>query len=190
LGYYEIDNYVFTDYYAGKTIAGFATACAKTIVKRAYFPVPQTKEEKAVFDAVKEIAKERDVDVRIFGKEIETESATVQINSISYVAGSSKRGVALFVDSGNSRFTYLSSGVFRTFDDTFYKEVSLSDVIVFGSSGPNYKMKYTYNTPYLDACVFLGNSKDFASKDFLKQVGSKDLTQDYEFYRFKLKATP
>ena len=190
LGYYEIDNYVFTDYYAGKTIAGFATACAKTIVKRAYIPSPQSKEEQAVLDDIKEIATEMNVEVCILGTEIKSDSVTVKINDISYVAGSNKRSVALFVDSGNSRFTYLSSGAFRTFDDTFYKEVSLSDVIVFGSSGPNYKMKYTYNIPYLDACVFLGNSKDFASKDFLKQVGSKDLTQDCEFYRFKLKATP
>ena len=147
-------------------------------------------EEQAVLDAIKEIATEMNVEVCILGTEIKSDSVTVKINDISYVAGSNKRGVALFVDSGNSRFTYLSSGAFRTFDDTFYKEVSLSDVIVFGSSGPNYKMKYTYDIPYLDACVFLGNSKDFASMDFLKQVGSKDLTQDCEFYRFRLTSTP
>ena len=190
LGYYEIDNYVFTDYHACKTIAGFGAICTKTIVKRAYFPSPQNKDEQAVLDAVKEIAKERNVEVCILSTELKTESATVRFNSLSHVAGSSKRAVAITVDRGDTRFTYLSSGVFRTFDDELYSEISKSDVIVFGSCGPNYKIEYTYQTPYLDTCIFLGDSKGYASEELLESASGKDITDASDIYRFRLKATP
>lgn len=184
LGYYEIERYVVTDY-TQRTYTAVNELCNSLIVKRIYMPEPLDEDEFEELEKIKALAREKKIPVELLSNTLETESASISL-SLKLLNRSTKRTVAISITGDGSTFTYLSASAYEAenyfADDTAYK----SDIIVFGSYGPKFKVNYRYRVPYLDYCVFLGSSADFADKDFYESIKDKALpSKDYP-YRFRL----
>ena len=74
---------------------------------------------------------------------------------------STKRCVAFSVLAYGSRLTYLGASTYELSNDFVKNNVKASDVIIFGSYGPNYKFHYKYNLTSVDYLVFHDDSRDY-----------------------------
>ncbi len=172
LGYYEIDNYVITDLSA-TTDMFFDSLSDRIIIRNLYLRIPCNEDEKYTCQLIEDVAKKKGISVMPLEKAIEMERSTIRFAESSYVPSSARRAIALRVECQDAVFTYLSSGAFELCDGFVDNAASISDVIAFGAYGPKYKTPYSYDTPYLDHALFLGESKDHAALDFYKKI--KDL---------------
>ena len=168
LGYYEIENYVITGYSTTTHIA-IKNLCDHTIVKNVFLPSPRNQKEIDSFYQICEICRNMNVATHSFDTRIDTQNTSIVFSSYMTLPRSSQRVVAFYVDLENARFTYLGASAYERFDYFAPDSVYESDIVVFGSFGPAYKVKYDYTAPYLDHCLFLGNSQDFAQDEFIKR---------------------
>ena len=170
LGYYEIDNYVITNY-TKSTIDCVDKLSKLTFLKRLYLPQPNNPDEEEAFLLISILAGGKNIDVRIYNNTVKTENTT-----ISFAKRTSYKATVFSVEYSNTRFSYLSSGAFELCDSFVDEAVFLSDVVVFGAHGPKSRVPFSYKAPYLDYCVFLGNSKNFANESFLQEIKAKTTT--------------
>ncbi|MBE6673854.1 MAG: ComEC family competence protein [Ruminococcaceae bacterium] len=184
LGYYEIERYIVTDY-TRRTYTTVNELCNNLIVKRIYMPNPLDEGEIAELERIKELAQEKDIPIEILGNSIETECTSISLN-LKHLKRSTKRTVAIKVTGNGATFTYLGAGTYEL-ENYFAEDAAYaSDVIAFGAYGPTFKVNFGYRVPYLDYCVFLGDSVSYADEGFLDSIGEKALpSKDYP-YRFKL----
>ena len=52
-----------------------------------------------------------------------------------------------------------------------------SDILVFGSYGPNFKTEFSYKMANMEHCIFMGGSENYAKDDFLDKIESKFITK-------------
>jgi len=181
LGYYEIDNYVVTDY-SSTTSEFFQRLSDITIIRRLYLRAPADDEESEEYNLIKAIAKKKEICLLPLGKEIQMKKTKISFAEKAYVPSSSRRAIAVCVECEGAVLTYLSSGAFELYDELIDSAAYISDVIVFGAYGPKYRAPFSYDTPYLDHALFLGDSKDYAEKDFYEKIKAKRSTS----IRYKL----
>jgi hypothetical protein len=180
LGYYEIDNYVITDY-SGATHLCFTRLSENTVVRRVYLRIPDGDGEVEQFNLISNEAKSKGIEVFSLA-DIKMESSVIRFSSVTYVPRSTKRAVAFSVECENATFAYLGASTYEVYDEFIENIAHCADVAVFGSYGPKYKTEYGYNMPFLDHALFLGESKDHASGDFYRSISSRVT----EATRFKL----
>ena len=173
LGYYEIDNYVITDYSSTTDIC-FDNLSNNVIVKRAFLPPPKNEDEEVIFKSIQSISIEKGIEIETLSSEFFTKSTKTTFASVSSLPRSEKRIVSFSIEYKDSRFTYLGLGSFQLYDKFIDNSVYLSDIIVFGGYGFEEKHEYFYETPNLDYCLFFGSSKSYASQDFINMVGEKE----------------
>ena len=129
------------------------------------------------------MAKERNVKVKQITKAFRTKSTSISVLLNNDVIDSTLDTCAFSIKYGNTVFTYFGAGISRT-ANRFLEEYSYkSDILVFGTYGPSYKNEYTVNAPYLDYCLFLGNSHEYVTKDF---YSGKIIDYENKTVRFKL----
>ncbi len=184
LGYYEIERYVITDY-TQRTYTTIKELCDNLIVKSIYMPQPLDEDEAEELERIKALALEKGIPVELLGNTLETESASVSL-SLKRLSRSTKRAIVISITGNGSTFTYLGAATYETenyfAEDTAYE----SDIIAFGSYGPKIKVNYRYRVPYLDYCVFLGSSAEYAEKNFYESIKDRALpNKDYP-HRFRL----
>ena len=172
LGYYEIDNYIITDY-SSKTHIYFENLSSDTIVKNVYVPTPASQDENTIFTYIEAIARDKGVFVHLLTEPIDTNDTKITFSEKSYLPRSKKRAVAFTIECGDIRFTYLGASTFELCDYFPSDSAHLSDIIIFGAHGPNYKTKFSYSVPYLDYCVFFGDSISYATDEFYESIKDK-----------------
>ena len=172
LGYYEIENYIITDY-SSKTHICFNNLSSHTIVKNVYLPFPVDEEEASTLNSIKEIALSKNIDVHLLENELLFNGVKITFSKEQFLPRSKKRAVAFSLECSQVRFTYLGAGAFEVCDYFATDTAYLSDIVVFGSYGPKRKVEFSYSLPYLDHCVFLGDSQEYAADDFYKKVKDK-----------------
>ena len=162
LGYYEIENYIISDY-SGKTHICIDNLSNVTIVKNIYVPNPQNEKEEEMLSLINDVAKRKGINIFVKENQLSTENTAITFAPVDYLPRSDLRCVAFSIDHKSTRLTYLGSSVFELCDYFVDESAYLSDIIIFGSYGPKYHVNYNYEAPYLDHCVFFGNSKSFAN---------------------------
>ena len=172
LGYYEIDNYIITDY-SSKTDTCFNKLSSNTIVKNVYLPKPVDVDEENMLNNIELIAQLKQIEVHIIEDSIYTNNSVITFAKEQFLPRSEKRAVAFSVECGGALFTYLGSGTYELLDYFVSDSAYLSDVIIFGAYGPNNQIEYAYDTPHLDYCVFFGESDTYANEDFYEKIKDK-----------------
>ena len=112
---------------------------------------------------INDVAKRKGINIFVKENQLSTENTAITFAPVDYLPRSDLRCVAFSIDHKSTRLTYLGSSVFELCDYFVDESAYLSDIIIFGSYGPKYHVNYNYEAPYLDHCVFFGNSKSFAN---------------------------
>lgn len=172
LGYYEIENYIITDYSSNTHIC-FNNLTENTIIKNVYLPPPVNSDEENILNTIKSVAYAKQITIHLIKNDFSLENISISFAHTQFLPRSKKRAVAFSFEYENVRFTYLGASTFEACDYFALDSAFASDIIIFGSYGPKHKLKYSYDTPYLDHCVFLGDSNTFASDEFYESVKDK-----------------
>ncbi len=181
LGYSDIDTYVITDY-SHRLEDSIDTLTSRNMVRKILIPKPKTDKEREYYKAVKEICENREVALLEIGEKIEFEATCVDFMEYQRLARSTKRCVAFSISAYNARLTYLGASSYEC-DSSFPKNyVKISDILLFGSYGPSYKINYSYNTEHLDYLVFHGQGRDF----WLGNVDESKIVEPNHKFIFKV----
>ncbi|MBE6624454.1 MAG: ComEC/Rec2 family competence protein [Ruminococcaceae bacterium] len=181
LGYSDIDTYVITDY-SHRLEGSIDTLTSRNMVRKILIPTPKTDKEREYYKAVKKICENREVALLEIGEKIEFEATCVDFMEYQRLARSTKRCVAFSISAYNARLTYLGASSYEC-DSSFPKNyVKISDILLFGSYGPNYKINYSYNTEHLDYLVFHGQGRDF----WLGNVDESKIVEPNHKFIFKV----
>ena len=171
LGYYEVENFILTDYNS-KSASLIKTMCSSLLVKHIYIPYPITDHEAMIYGQAFEIATRVGASLEFLYDSHTTSNTNAYIYR-HYIQRSEKPIVAISVDCSNARLTYLSASSYEAPTYTVNELAYKSDALIFGSYGPNFKVNYKYDVPYLDFAVFLGDSQKYAQEEFYKSVQDK-----------------
>ena len=185
IGYYEIENYIITDY-SSTSHTCFNNLSSSSVVKNVYVPLPaDAKEEKTMLE-IKALAEAKGIGFHTIPERLMLSSTEITFSSCNFLPRSVLRATSFNVTLGNTSFTYLGAATFELADYFAQDNAYTSDILIFGSYGPTFKVKYGYRVPYLDHCVFLGYSDEFALDSFKDEVYFKTTENDDRFYRFKI----
>lgn len=184
LGYCEIDRYVITDYTV-KTYSTLNKLSDSTIVREIYLPSPLDEGDEEALQQIYQMAATKGIKVSILEDTLILGSSCAEYN-YEMLGRSTKRGIILNITVGNTSFAYLGAATFEAASYTPAESAYTADILVFGSYGPKFKVNYTYETPCVDYCVFLGNSFDYAREDFYEKIHSTVLPNTDYPHRFRL----
>ena len=183
--YYEIDNLVITDYNKN-TYTTLLYISNISYLKNVYLPSPLDEYEEGVYCQAAALASERGIGVHTVRELSHTKSAEIEFSENNRVGYSDVRVIAFSIAYQSTKFTYLGKGANHLYNEFVLNEPALSDVLVIGTAGPKRDSLYYYDTgPYLDLCIFLGDSQKHAHKDFLPQVSGCAITDKTELPRIK-----
>ena len=185
LGYhYEIENLVITDYHKN-TLATIFNLGNVSYVKNVYLQSPGNESEEEIYIQAKDLAKSFGINFYEITELCGTQNTEIAFSERTNVSYSDVRAIAFSITSQNTKVTYLGSGSKHLYNDFVTREPYLSDVLIIGTAGPKYKAKYDYTSPYLDLCIFLGESRKYAADSFSERVDSMAVTVDAELSRIK-----
>ena len=184
-GYYEIDRYILADYSSSSHISVDGLT-HNTVVKSVVLPKPVTDKEELVASEIERICQEQSIPVSYLDSVLETENTKICFGAKSFLGDSDLRSIVFYVERDNTRVTYMGASSFELCDYFAENSAFLSDGIIFGSYGPKYNTEYDYNVPYLDKCVFLGNSYSYASNSLKRKVADKKVSSNGYPVRFQL----
>lgn len=186
LNYSEIENYIITDY------SHLTYACVNNLannykLKTLYLPEPITEKEKEVYDEILEITENENVELRKLEKSMELSGFKLKIAKLDTLDRSERKSVTLSIKSNNCELLYLGAGSYELFDYFSEEKAQTADIVVFGSYGPTYKVKYSYDMPYLDKAIFYGNSYDYAKDKLKEKLDNKAIITPCMPLKFRLK---
>ncbi len=164
LGYSDIDTYVFTDY-SHNIVNAVDKVTNSYMIRKIMLPSPETDKEKEQYDAIKALCESKGIPACEIGERLEFGQTCVDFMEYQRLGRSTKRCVAYSVSAYNARFTYLGASSYECGSRFPQNYAKISDVIVFGSYGPPYKLSHTYDIPSADYLVFHGDSRDFLILD-------------------------
>lgn len=166
LGYAEIEYYIVCDY-SSKTAKSFDRLSDRLYIRNVVLPIP-TEDEQKDYEKIVSIASNKKIGVSTISPSAEYCRADFEFYGGEMLVRSVKRPTCFSVLCKNVRFTYVASSAYELFDDFDERKLYTSDIAVVGAYGPKYKIPFSYEMPYADYILLLGNSSDFAS-DKIKQ---------------------
>lgn len=166
LGYTEIEYYIVCDY-SSKTAKSFDRLSDRLYIRNVVLPIP-TEDEQKDYDKIVSIASKKKIGVSTISPSAEYCRADFEFYGGEMLVRSVKRPTCFSVLCKNVRFTYVASSAYELFDDFDERKLYTSDIAVFGAYGPKYKIQFSYEMPYADYILLLGDSCDFAG-DKIKQ---------------------
>lgn len=184
LGYGEIEEYVITSY-SDHTLEYFKRLIGQIKIKTIYLPTPSDNGEISLFCKLVELARSEGVSLKALDEEISILGSKI-LFEITKQERSLRKSVSLLMQAGNGYFSYIGSGCFELVSQTPTRFASVADILIFGSFGPTYQEKFNYNVPYLDYCVFLGKSIEYASTDLILNTMPYTVLYEKEPLRFRL----
>lgn len=184
LGYGEVENYIISSY-SNDTLSYFKRLTGLIKIKYVYLPSPTSDSEISLLINLINIAKQEGISLRSLESEINILKSKINLD-INNQERSIWKSVSLTLKSGNGHFTYLSSGSYELLSSVPSEYASKADVLILGSFGPTYQEKFYYPTPYLDYCVFLGKSIEYARTDFVLNTMPYTVLYEGEPIRFRL----
>lgn len=183
LGYPEIEEYIVCDY-SYKTDLYLERILKGTIVRKLYLPVP-TEDEGEIYDTIVLLAKEQGTEVLFLENQLTLRGFDIEM--VAYTLDRSERkSISFSAKASSTVFTYFGSSSYEVYDYFTKEKAGICDIAVFGAYGPNYKVKYNYDMPYLNKAIYLGDSYDFASEELKNTTQGALFVDKGEWVRIKL----
>lgn len=185
--YSEIEAYVLCSY--SKTSLEYVDSIISwNIVRSLYLPQPTCEEEAQICAEILSIAKNQGVSVDILEKSITLCGAEFEINRLDFDR-SAYDSVSISGRLNGVNISYLGAGSYEAFDYFTAQNAPNADVIIFGESGPKYKLEYSYPLNSVDYAVYMGESYDFASEKLKNATQDKEFLLDNDYVRIKISDT-
>ncbi len=185
--YSEIETYVLTSY--SESAPEYINSIASwNIVRELYVPKPKGEEEAALCAEIFEIAKKQGTRVAISDETVSVGNSELEINRIEFDRSVYDSVSVSFKINGVS-VLYLGASSYEAFDYFTEERAPNADLVIFGDSGPKYKLEYTYKLDSVDCAVYLGKSYNFASEKVKNATQGKEFSPENDYVRIKIQDT-
>ena len=185
LNYSEIENYIICDY-SHLTNKYFTKVAKNYKLKNVYIPHPTDEAEAEVYNEIENIAENEKINVKFLEKSLYVSNFEIEFAENDKLSRSEKRSVSVDIKAKGCELLYLGASSFEIFDCFTENKAATADIIIFGAYGPNYKIKYNYDMPYLEKAIFSGKSYEWAGNGTLEQTNEKALYSKIEPVRLRL----
>ena len=144
-----------------------------------------TEEEGELYDTIVLLAKEQGTEVLFLENQLTLRGFDIEM--VAYTLDRSERkSISFSAKASSAVFTYFGSSSYEVYDYFTKEKAGICDIAVFGAYGPNYKVKYNYDMPYLNKAIYLGGSYDFASEELKNTTQGALFVDKGEWVRIKL----
>lgn len=162
LGYFEIENYIITDL-SSASDKFFQRLTSNTKVRSVYLPAGVSEKEVEARENILAIAQNEGVNIYDLQEYQSIGNVSLDIRISDAIARSERKCTYFNLTIDKCSLVYLAPSCYELTDTTPEKWAYQGDVLIFGSYGPPYHMEYNYEAPYAQTCMFLGESKRYAS---------------------------
>ena len=169
LNYSEIENYIICDY-SHLTDKYFEKIAKGYKLETLYIQAPTNENEEKTYKEIEKIALNEKINIKIIEKAFNVSDFSIEFSEKDTLSRSEKRCVSLSIKANNCEALYLGSASYEIFDKFTENKAKTADIIIFGTYGPTYKVKYNYNTPYLDLAIFSDESYSWASEEMKSEL--------------------
>lgn len=175
LGYGEVERYVILTY-SHKSSGYFEKMTGTVLIRNVFLAKPQNKTERIYFDECVKFLENKNISYSVFDYQVTLGSFTLELSEDMYINRSTKRCVVFSLNKNDFKYSYFgaSSNEVNTYEVA--RKAYESDILVFGSYGPNFKTEFSYKMANMEHCIFMGDSKSYAKSDFLDKIESKFIT--------------
>lgn len=178
LGYSEIEYYIVCDY-GSRTSISIDRVSNKTYVRNIILPKPMDEDEREAYEEICLLASKKRIGVSFIEDEMTLCGAKFEFCVDEKLSRSVKRAVCFSTLLKDSRFSYLGASAYNLVDYFPENVAYSSDVLVFGSYGPNRKTDFYYYAPNADYVLFLGDSYHYAKIQMLYELRDKIVIPEY-----------
>ena len=172
LGYSELENYIALTY-SHKSYDYFDRMTDTVVIKHIYLTLPKTENEEKYFNECTSLLNGKEIEFSTFDGELSFDGIKLDVCSDMYISRSTKRSIVFNITVNDFNYTYMGASAFEIISTLPDKYAACADALAFGAYGPEYKREFKYETKNLDFAVFMGNSKEFANKEFLNRIYEK-----------------
>ena len=184
LCYTEIEKYALTSY-SSNAPSYVESIVSRNIVRELYLPNPKDEEESALSAEISEIAKNQGTRVAFYENSFPFGESEIEINRISFDRSAYDSVSASFKINGVS-VLYLGASSYEAFDYFGETHAPNADIVIFGESGPKYKLEYTYKLNSVDYAVYMGESYEYASEKTKSATQGKEFFPKNDYARIKI----
>lgn len=185
--YAEIESYVLCNY-SKDAPEYISSVLSWNIVRELHLPKPMGDEESIYFTEIAEIAKNQGTRVEIFDKSITLGDNAFDISRVDFER-SVYDSVSISGEINGVTLAYFGASSYEAFDYFTEKHAPNADIIIFGESGPKYKLEYTYSLDSVDYAIYMRNSYDYASEKVKNATQGKEFFLKNDYARIKIRDT-
>lgn len=183
-GFAEVEDYVLFNY--STTSAEYVRSIISwDIVRVLYLPQPRGEDEASICAEIMALAKKQGTRVEILSDSLTLFGTEFEINRTDFDR-SVYDSVSVSGKINGTSILYLGSSSYESFD--YFGEVNApnADIVIFGDSGPTYKLEYNYPLKCVDYAIFICNSYDFASEIIKNATQGKEFLLNNDYVRIKI----
>lgn len=182
--YAEIESYVLLNY--SKDAPEYINSVLSwNIVRELYLPQPAGDEESIYLLEITEIAKKQGTRVAILGESLTLGDNTFEINRAKFDR-SAYDSVSISGKINGTTVAYFGASSYEAFDYFTEKHAPNADIIIFGESGPKYKLEYSYSLDSVDYAIYMRDSYDYASEKVKNATQGKEFFLENDYARIKI----
>ena len=182
--YAEIESYVLCNY--SKDAPEYINSVLSwNVVRELHLPKPMGDEESIYFTEIAEIAKNQGTRVAILGESLTLGDNTFEINRAKFDR-SAYDSVSISGKINGTTVAYFGASSYEAFDYFTEKHAPNADIIIFGESGPKYKLEYSYSLDSVDYAIYMRDSYDYASEKVKNATRGKVFFLENDYARIKI----
>ena len=182
--YAEIESYVLCNY--SKDAPEYINSVLSwNIVRELYLPQPTGDEDAACCTEITQIAKKQGTRVAILGESLTLGDNTFEINRAKFDR-SAYDSVSISGKINGTTVAYFGASSYEAFDYFTEKHAPNADIIIFGESGPKYKLEYSYSLDSVDYAIYMRDSYDYASEKVKNATQGKGFFLENDYARIKI----
>lgn len=184
LGYGEIHTYIACDY-GYKMSSYIDELTGSALIRNVYLPTPVTEKEQKYLKEVSKILEKRGVSYALYEKELDISNIELSFADKVHSGNSTKRSVCFSMLINKTRYTYLGASSYELPSYFASDYVNSSDIVAFGSYGPNRSMTFNYPVSNIDYFIYLGSSYDYASDEIKEASLGKEIFNDSSLIKIR-----
>ena len=182
--YAEIESYVLCNY-SKDAPEYISSVLSWNIVRELHLPKPMGDEESIYFTEIAEIAKNQGTRVEIFDDSIALGDDALEISRVDFER-SVYDSVSISGKINGTTVAYFGASSYEAFDYFTEKHAPNADIIIFGGSGPKYKLEYSYSLDSVDYAIYMRDSYDYASEKVKNATQGKEFLLKNDYARIKI----
>lgn len=184
LGYAELHSYIACEY-NHKTSSYIEELTGRALVRNVYLPMPITEKDHKFLSDVSEILDKRGVNYSLYQKELNIKGIKFNFAEKCILGDSTKRSVCFSFLINKTRYTYLGASSYELPDYFPLDYAKGSDIVAFGSYGPNRSLIFDYPVSDIDYLIYLGESYNYSSEQMKSSFTGKEIRGGYVKIKIK-----